>query len=231
MPLDFDPSGQIFSTPYLVIEFIEGQPEFAPAHLDDFTDQKAAQLARIHSADGSKLDFSFLPRQAGGFAGAFGQRPARVDPSLDEGCIRDTLESTWPFTQRNAPVLLHGDYWPGNILWRDEQLVAVIDWEDARLGDPLTDLAISRLDLLWIFGMDGMKSFTRHYLSRITIDPGNLPYWDLCAALRLVRLAGANLTEWAAFFIPYGRSDITEQTIREYYRWFVTQAFEKIKAR
>src|SRR5689334_20965692 len=30
-PLHLDQSGTIFSTPYLVIEYIEGEPEFAPA--------------------------------------------------------------------------------------------------------------------------------------------------------------------------------------------------------
>jgi aminoglycoside phosphotransferase (APT) family kinase protein len=138
------------------------------------------------------------------------------------------LESVWPLPQRNTSVLLHGDFWPGNILWRDGTLVAVIDWEDAKLGDPLTDLAISRLDILWIFGVDAMHSFTHHYMSMMAIDYTNLPYWDLCAALRLVRLAGSNLAEWAAFFPPFGRHDITEQTIRDHYRFFITQAFEKL---
>jgi aminoglycoside phosphotransferase (APT) family kinase protein len=154
-----------------------------------------------------------------------------VNSSLDEGRIRDTLEAAWPFPQRNAPALLHGDFWPGNILWRDSKLVAVIDWEDATLGDPLTDLAISRLDVLWIFGLDAMRSFTQHYISMMAIDYSNLPYWDLCAALRLVRLAGADLAEWAAFFVPFGRPDITEQTIREQYRFFVDQAFEQLAIR
>ena len=227
---ELDLSGQIFSTPYLVIEYVEGQPEFTPAHPADFIHQMAEQLARIHGIDRAQVDFSFLPRPAQGFAGNYGERPARVDRSLDEGRIRDMLEAAWPFPRPNPPTLLHGDYWPGNILWRDEQLVAVIDWEDARLGDPLADLAISRLDLLWIFGIEAMNSFTRHYLSRISIDTGDLPYWDLCAALRLVRLAGLNLAGWVAFFIPYGRRDISEQTIREHYRWFINQAFVTHKA-
>lgn len=47
----------------------------------------------------------------------------------------------------NQPTLLHGDYWPGNILWQGDQLAAIIDWEDACLGDPLSDLANSRLEL------------------------------------------------------------------------------------
>src|SRR5438067_5191571 len=29
---------------------------------------------------------------------------------------------------RNERVLLHGDFWPGDTLWRDGRLVAVIDW-------------------------------------------------------------------------------------------------------
>src|ERR1700739_3706089 len=33
-PYHLDQSGEIFSTPYVVIEYIEGRPEFAPAHLD-----------------------------------------------------------------------------------------------------------------------------------------------------------------------------------------------------
>ena len=119
-----------------------------------------------------------------------------------KGTSQNVDEFAWPFSQINAPVLLHGDYWPGNILWRDEQLAAVIDWEDARLGDPLIDLAISRLDLLWIFGSEAMNSFTQDYLTGMAIDTRDLPYWDLCAALRLVRLAGANLAEWAAVLYP-----------------------------
>jgi aminoglycoside phosphotransferase (APT) family kinase protein len=38
-------------------------------------------------------------------------------------------------------VLLHGDFWPGNALWRDGALVAILDWEDAAIGDPLADVA------------------------------------------------------------------------------------------
>jgi aminoglycoside phosphotransferase (APT) family kinase protein len=229
-PYYFDRSGAIFSTPYLVIEYIEGKPEFTCDHIADFTYQLATHLAKIHSVDGSKLDLAFLPKQAQGCVEKFRARPSNLDRSLGEGRIRDTLEAVGPLPQRNASVLLHGDYWPGNILWNDGRLMAVIDWEDAILGDPLTDFAISRLDILWIFGIDAYHSFTHSYQSLMAIDYTNLPYWDLCAALRFIRLAGADLAEWAAFFRPFGRHDITEQTIREHYRLFIAQAFEKLVA-
>jgi aminoglycoside phosphotransferase (APT) family kinase protein len=229
-PYHLDRSGTIFSTPYLVIEYIEGRPEFAPADLADFTLQFATQLAKIHSVEGSNPALSFLPKQASGCAETFGKRPINIDRSLDEARIRDTLVSAWPLAQRNAPVLLHGDYWPGNILWRDQKLVAVIDWEDARLGDPLSDFAISRLDVLSIFGIDAVNAFTHQYESMMAIDYSNLPYWDLCAALRLVRLAGSDLAGWAAFYPPFGRHDITEHTIREHFRFFISQAYDKLDA-
>jgi aminoglycoside phosphotransferase (APT) family kinase protein len=227
-PYYLDQSGEIFATPYLVIEYIEGQPQFVFAPGADFTVRLATQLAKIHSLDCAKLDVSFLPRQARGVAETFGRRPATLNTSMDEGRIRDALEAAWPLPQRNASALLHGDFWPGNILWRDEQLVAVIDWEDAAVADPLIDLAISRLDIVWIFGVDAMHSFTDHYRSIMALDYSTLPYWDLYAALRLVRLAGADLAGWAAFFPPFGRPDITEQTIREDYRYFIAQAFAEL---
>jgi aminoglycoside phosphotransferase (APT) family kinase protein len=226
-PYYFDQSGEIFSTPAFVIEYIEGKPEFSPPNLADFSRQLATHLARIHSVDGSNPALAFLSQSVKSFETTF-KPPSTLNESLEEGRIRGTLEAVWPLPRRNAPVLLHGDYWPGNILWREEKLVAVIDWEDARIGEPLSDLAISRLDLLWIYGLEAMEIFTHHYQSLAPLDYTDLPYWDLAAALRLVRLAGADLAGLAAFYPPFGRPDITEQTIREYYSFFISQAFEKL---
>jgi aminoglycoside phosphotransferase (APT) family kinase protein len=234
-PCYLDESGHIFSTPYLVVDYIEGNPEFAPTDVDSFTRQCATHLAQIHSIDGSALDLSFLPRHGGICTEPAGSCPASAEPWWDEERIRARLASIGPLSQGNRPALLHGDYWPGNLLWRKDKLIAVIDWEDAKLGDPLVDLAISRLDFQWIFGMDAMNAFTQHYRSVMdqsmtALGYSNLPYWDLCAALRLARLAGADPAGWVAFFQPYGRHDITLQTLREAYHLFIKQALEQLAA-
>jgi len=39
-----------------------------------------------------------------------------------------------------APTLVHGDYHYGNMLFRGSEVVAVLDWEIAQLGQPLLDL-------------------------------------------------------------------------------------------
>ncbi len=216
-PHFLDQSGEIFPTPYIVIEYSEGRTEFAPADLDDLMLQLATHLSRIHAIDCSQLDLSFLPEQNNIYARKLRERPANVDEFLHEGHIRDILEAAWPLPQTNTTALLHGDFWPGNILWKDEQLVAILDWEDAALGDPLADLANSRLEILWAFGVDAMHRFTQQYQSMTSIDFTNLPYLDLCAALRPI----AKIASW-------GLDNITEQTMRERLRWFAAQSFEKL---
>ena len=47
-PYYLDDFGEIFPTPYLVLQYIDGQPEFAPINLDDFLQQLATHLATIH---------------------------------------------------------------------------------------------------------------------------------------------------------------------------------------
>jgi aminoglycoside phosphotransferase (APT) family kinase protein len=145
--------------------------------------------------------------------------------------IRTLLQSDWPHAV-NPPVLLHGDYWPGNVLWRDNKLAAVIDWEDAALGDPLSELANARLELRWILGAEATQAFTAHYQAALPVhavtDYSNLPYWDLCAALHLIHHA-ADWDTWAEPLPSDGR-DVTASTIARDLADFVEQARAQIRA-
>lgn len=219
-PYDLDETGELLGAPGVVIEYIEGETDFAPTNRDDYLQQFAAQLMRIHQVDVSEDDLSFLPRQAETWARIINTRPERLDDSLDEGRIRDELAAAWPWPQRNPSGLLHGDFWPGNILWRDGRLVGVVDWEDAALGDPLADLAISRLDMLWALDMDAMERFTEIYVALSGIDLDALPCWDLCAALR----PAGRISAWAS-------ASAASERMRERHRVFVAQAFERLAAR
>jgi aminoglycoside phosphotransferase (APT) family kinase protein len=167
------------------VELIEGGTVAVPSDLAEFAGQLATVLAAIHTVDHGGSDLSFLPDQERRFTRAVREPPATLDEALAEGRIRDALRPVWPLAQRNRSVLLHGDFWPGNTLWRDDTLVAVIDWEDAGLGDPLADLANGRAELAMLFGLEAMRHFTRRYLDLMpSVDHTNLRWWDLCAALR-----------------------------------------------
>ena len=217
-PYSVDQSGAICATPYIVLEYIQGTSDFAPANLDDFLRQTAITLAQIHRLEGATPELAFLPEFNQRQTEKLRQRPAQLDDSLSEGRIRSTLETVWPLAQLNRSTLLHGDYWPGNLLWQESKLAAVIDWEDAALGDPLTDLAYTRLELLWTFDSAAMQHFTDYYqAAQPTLDYTNLPYWDLCAALR----PASKIADWA-------RDSLTEQKMRAGHQGFISQAFASL---
>ena len=227
-PLYCDPSGEIFGKPCLVLEYITGNLNFSLSNLVSAMHQFAFQLTRIHNAKMTNYDLSFLYKRSNACVEITNLPHMQMNAIMQEERIRTALSSVGSMSLENTAVLLHGDYWPGNVLWQDDKLVAVIDWEDTALGDPLIDLAISRLDLVWIFGIEAMHTFTQQYQLLMDIDYTCLPYWDLCAALRLIRIAGSDLAEWVAFFEPYGRSDITIDAFLANYQYFIDQAFEKL---
>ncbi len=227
-PIYFDPASNLLGAPCLVIEYIPGKIDFAPSNLQSSMHQFACQLSKIHNITAANVDLSFLYRRSNRCVEMSKVGNGRINATMQESRIRSVLSSVGKLTRENTAVLLHGDYWPGNVLWQDDTLVAVIDWEDATVGDPLIDLAISRLDLVWIFGIDAMQRFTQVYQFQMDIDYTNLPFWDLCAALRLIRLAGADLASWVGFFERYGRFDITVESFLTNYQYFINQAFEKL---
>jgi len=175
-PRYVDAAGEIFGTPCIVLEFVDGAPDEAP---DDerVVDELANELAAIHRVDIDEL--SFLRR----------------------------LE------QADTPVLLHGDYWPGNALWKDRRLAAIVDWEDAAIGDPLADVANARLELLWARGVEAMHMFTQRYAALTGVDLAHLPDWDLWADRRLT----PRILEW-------GLDDPTRSVMLAKRETFVAQA-------
>lgn len=213
--------------PFLLLDHIAGEMSFAPPDLPRYLREAAAQLAAIHRLTPARVDLSFLPLAGPGCAAT---PAAHAAGALDTARAAASLRAHGPPNPGNPPALLHGDYWPGNLIWRDGRLAAVIDWEDAALGDPLLDLAISRLDIACIYGWAALDDFTRAYRAQRPLDYRALPYWDLCAALRLARLVGDDLDGWAAFFGPFGRADITGAGIRAAYTIFTAQALAALTA-
>jgi aminoglycoside phosphotransferase (APT) family kinase protein len=232
-PYLLDESGRIFPTTYIVEEYIEGaclgiretddmredeEPncEEPQVKLEDVVRQMAEQLAAIHRVDIARLDF--LPRQNERLAQWFATLPAAGDESSPEGRAMAALKSAWPPVSQNKPCLLHGDFWPGNVLWQDGRLVGVIDWEDAEIGDPVGELANTRLELLWAYGSKAAALFTRNYREINGIDLSGLPYWDLLVALQ----KGPRISEW-------GLDKAQERKMRAQCRKFMVRLLEQVR--
>ncbi len=108
--------------------------------------QLAEQLARIHSIE--PLDF--LPR--GDAIVRFYDELDSVDephPAIEYGLawVRERLAPP------DAPTFCHGDFRVGNFAVAGSELVAVLDWEFAHVGDPVGDVAWT-IVRAWRFGAD-----------------------------------------------------------------------------
>jgi aminoglycoside phosphotransferase (APT) family kinase protein len=218
------PYPMLLDPPFMITDYIEGGMDFTLASAERIARQMATSLVKIHSADLTRVNLHDLPKLSDRVIDEVKTTKTLPNELMDETRVRNALAAAMPLNQRNPIVLLHGDYWPGNLLWHHGSLAAVIDWEDAAIGDPLADLATTRLDLCWIFGAAAMHTFTTKYLSLNKIDITALPLWDLYAALRFIRLAGDDLPGWSAYFSPYGRPDITPESIFQAYHAFVGSA-------
>jgi aminoglycoside phosphotransferase (APT) family kinase protein len=188
-PLLADETGTILPGPYLVIEYVDGDamidPARAAAPRAAVISQLATELARIHDAAVPLGDLPYLTDMTGYADSKVCDRPTVLDESLSEPSVRAALEPIWPPPVVNEPVLLHGDYWPGNTLWRGDALVAVIDWENAAAGDPVADLGNARMEICIGYGTAAAAEFARQYqVLRPSADLSTLPHWDLYAALR-----------------------------------------------
>ncbi len=221
-----DESAEVYPSPYVILDYVDGMPEFSPADLHDYLTQCAQALAKLHRAletlpEAVRQPLANLHDRAEHVLWWIRYEPTRLDETIDEGRLRAALRGLFPLAQANTPALLHGDFWPGNLIWRDGQLVGLIDWEDTELGDPLSDLSIARLELLMAFGEAAPRIFTEMYRAHMPqLDYRHLPQWDLFAALR----AANNLTAWAGTWLSNNRPDVTHETMLAAHSGFVQRA-------
>ena len=178
--------------PYIIIEWIEGSTDLGIGDLPAALDQMARFLVDLHALEPISLHVPQLeqiedPREA-------------IIPHLPVTRIgehvRVALASGALEREPNRSAVLHGDYWPGNVMWRQRGLVAVIDWEDACLGDPLADLATARVELLCRYGADAMELFTARYLAMMeaTTRPlrlDSLLLWELYVSAAALSTMGS----------------------------------------
>ena len=124
-------------------------------------EELADVLARLHRTDPDAVglaDFGrpegYLERQLARWSKQLAASRSRDLPGIDE--LRDRLTDTLPPTPRAA--IVHGDYRLDNVIFgADDRIAAVVDWEMATLGDPLTD--IGALLLYWELLVSGQGMF------------------------------------------------------------------------
>ncbi len=224
-PRHFDDSGRLVPQAYLVLDFVPGTTPFVVDDPLAVARRMAEVMARYHGVDTDVPSVSSLPRHVDRMEGwiieGLDRRPS--DETLREDLVRRHLLPRWP-PPPSEECLLHADLFPGNVVWHGDDIAAVIDWESAALGDPMADVATTRLDLLWIHGPETSETFTSAYLELTGRSLATLGVWELVVSLRP---AGA-VSVWAADMAAFGRADITAETMRTDQHAFVDGALRRL---
>lgn len=118
-------------------------------------------------------------------------RDAREPEPIARAAIRWLRRNPPPPAQRLA--IVHGDYRNGNVLHDDKgNIIAVLDWEMAHIGDPLEDLAWA-LDPLWNLqddtraaGLIAHSQAIAHWeqASGLTFNAGAFLWWEMFATFK-----------------------------------------------
>lgn len=147
---------EVIGAPFYIMEKVDGTPyrracqleQIGPERTLAISERMIDTLATLHQVDPKAVDLSDFGRPVG-----FLERQVRRwKKQLDDSHSRDLVraEELHAALQANVPAdsppgIVHGDYRLDNLLVnRDDRIAAVIDWEMATTGDPLTDVALRR---------------------------------------------------------------------------------------
>jgi aminoglycoside phosphotransferase (APT) family kinase protein len=166
-------------------------PDVAVAVARDFMHH----LATWHATPARKLELpSFGPirsvaehqrDQLAGIEDVFGREDRAQPIDLLARAQLDHLRHHVP-AYDGEPVLVQGDTGPGNFMYENGHVTAIVDWELAHVGDPMDDIAW----LSWRATQQGWPDFParlREYEadSGIDVDPARVRYYRLNACARL----------------------------------------------
>jgi aminoglycoside phosphotransferase (APT) family kinase protein len=201
----------VIGAPFYVMEYVEGSILRRTADTAKLDDHRRTALAHrlidtlsdLHEVDPADVGLSdfghpdgFLERQVRRWSQQLERSRSREIPGFDD--LAAELATGVPASQRASVV--HGDYRLDNVLvGPDQQILAVLDWEMATLGDPLCDLGLLPVYAAPAPGVAGvvsdgmgphngfpsMEALIRRYADRSGLDVSNLSWYTALGYYKL----------------------------------------------
>jgi aminoglycoside phosphotransferase (APT) family kinase protein len=160
--LGLEPDESLVGSDFYIMGFVDGQiptdnpPYVFGSWVTELTDDQRAKqwrnglatLARIHRINIAGSTVPGIPQSAKNASPAqheIDKFRALMTPDIKRRLPAVVLQAV-DYVADNAPPdgprrLCWGDSRPGNVIWKDLQPIAVIDWEMASIGDPLQDVS------------------------------------------------------------------------------------------
>jgi aminoglycoside phosphotransferase (APT) family kinase protein len=200
-----DLDGRWSQHPTSLISWLDGRADITPADPRGWARELGRALAAVHAVPAERL--AELPSV---FDHGGGSR------EMLDGPLAAEVRSRWSEAVASPQVLAHGDYWSGNVVWRDGRLTGVVDWSGAARGPRGFDLGWCRLDLVLLFDERIADEFLAAYEAEAGQAVGGIRLWDCWAAAR----SDDGVESWVPNYRPLGRPDLDEDELRRRHaRW------------
>jgi aminoglycoside phosphotransferase (APT) family kinase protein len=224
-PLLLDKSGDLLGSPGIVTSFVPGQQIILPQNEASWIAELAKTLARIHAIPLTAVERAFLlngNEEVTWFLNG-GHVTEKMSGHPDGRTIWHAVHDLLPTIQPVLPALMHIDYWLGNILWHNQRLTAVLDWEEASFGDPGYDVAYLRLELAMLGTEKLADAFLDAYVRESGRPVTNLAFWELAAAARFMPDPEGLIVEWQA--LQAGAYSVT--AVQQNFHRFLASALKR----
>jgi len=221
-PLVLDADGRYFGVPSILMTY-DGRPLVSPRNASVWLADLADALVKLETITPDRFDLTLLATEA---IRERLERPLGDSIAADPlaGEILDALRQNSSGIARAGPCLVHGDFWPGNTVWRRGRLSAVIDWSTAVIGDPRIDVAQCRVDLAMMHGVDVAEAFLDAHRARRGSPAADLWFFDLLCGVTAL----GEFRHWLAGYhdigLPRLREDVVEARLRTFLAAALRQA-------
>ena len=199
----------VFDEQAIIISFVDGEPELTPRDPFSWAEGLASVLAQIHAVKVGSEDLNVFLPGVGEDARRVEEAPETVlEHPLGEALLRRRVQLQNQLISQ-PPVFSHTDFWPGNTMWRDDKLQAVIDWESPATGDREKDVAYCALDIRYL-AMDRVADrFVAAYRDATGETLPNLAHWEAVALCRPM----PDIAQWVPAWNAMGKT-MTEDKAR-----------------
>jgi aminoglycoside phosphotransferase (APT) family kinase protein len=206
-----DLDGEWSKHPTSLISWLDGESDITPSDPERWARELGHALALVHGLQHDRL--VDLPS---GFDGRGSQTELN-------GPLAAEVRSRWSQVIGAPEVLTHGDYWSGNVVWRDRTLTGIVDWSGAARGPRGFDLGWCRLDLVLLFDERIADVFLAAYEAAIGQTVGDVVLWDSWAVAHSHDIVDT----WAPNYAPLGRGDLDERELRQRHSLWTTRLLEQ----
>jgi aminoglycoside phosphotransferase (APT) family kinase protein len=225
-PLLLDEGGEQLGRPGFVMSH-EGKAAVNPARAGPWLRGLARAIAGVHAVTAEHADLSHLKTYS---HEGLRRRLAQGLPEAirDDPLGREIMQALLDGVERldwGPPVLTHDDFWPGNVVWRNGRVSAIVDWTTAVLGDARGDVAQCRLDLSVTHGSALADRFTAEYEAATGRELKDVWFFDLRTGI----FALSTFRTWIPGYVDSGLTYMTEELMEPRLRAFLRSAIERSK--